>query len=173
MNKDEIKTVLELHVKWLANKLTGTRADLGGANLFCADLCCANLRCADLGGANLCCADLRDTDLRGANLCCADLGGANLCCADLRDTDLCCADLRGALGILRAECAWTDHGECGRNLLCVLIDSTPRYFCGCFAGTELELRAYISNGAEELKASRTIALDFCAARMAEMIAKRA
>ena len=173
MNKDEIKTVLELHVKWLANKLTGTRADL----------CCANLRCANLRGANLRGADLRDADLRGANLSGADLSdanlyGANLSGANLRDADLygadlSCANLRGALGILRAECAWTDHGECGRNLLCVLIDSTPRYFCGCFAGTELELRAYISNGAEELKASRTIALDFCAARMAEMIAKRA
>ncbi len=128
MNKDEIKTVLELHVKWLKGEEGGSRADLS------------------------------DADLSGANLSDADLSGA---------------DLRGAVGILRSECAWTDHGECGRTLLCVLVDSTPRYFCGCFAGTELELRAYISNGAEELKASRTIALDFCAARMAEMIAKRA
>jgi hypothetical protein len=55
----------------------------------------------------------------------------------------------------------------------VKVGEAPRYFCGCFAGTEMELRDYISNGAEELKAPRTIALDFCAARMAEMIAKRA
>ena len=158
MNKDEIKTVLELHVKWLKCEEGGSRADLRGANLYGADLSGANLRDANLYGADLSGANHRDANLRGADLYGADLRGA---------------DLYGAVGILRSECAWTDHGECGRTLLCVLVGSTPRYFCGCFAGTELELRAYISNGAEELKASRTIALDFCAARMAEMIAKRA
>ena len=153
MNKNEIKTALELHAKWLKDEEGGNGADLSGANLSGADL----------SGA----------DLSGASLSDANLSGANLSGANLSDANLYDADLYGAVGILRSECAWTDHGECGRTLLCVLVDSTPRYFCGCFAGTEMELRAYISNGAEELKASRTIALDFCAARMAEMIAKRA
>ena len=152
MNKDEIKTVLELHAKGLKNDEGGVHADLRGANLRCA-----NLRGADLSGADLSGADLRGANLRDANLSGADLSGA---------------DLRCAVGILRSECSWTDHGESGRNLLCVLVGSTPRYFCGCFAGTEGALRDYISNGDEKLKASRTIALDFCAARMAEMIAKR-
>ena len=167
MNKDEIKTVLELHVKWLKCEEGESRADLRCADLSDTNLRGANLRSANLRGADLRGADLRDTNLRDTNL-----RGANFRGANLRGADLSGANLRGAVGILSSECAWTDHGECGRTLLCVLVDSTPRYFCGCFAGTEMELRDYILNGAEELKASRTIALDFCAARMAEMIAKR-
>jgi hypothetical protein len=31
--------------------------------------------------------------------------------------------------------------------------------CGCFAGTEAELRAYIANGPAHLRRTRTLALD--------------
>ena len=33
-------------------------------------------------------------------------------------------------------------------------------FCGCFKGSESELRSYIGDGKEELKESRLFALDF-------------
>ena len=102
----------------------------------------------------------------------ADLHYADLHCANLSYTNLSGADLRGANGILRAECSWTYHGECGRTLIAVFIDGVPRYFCGCFAGTEEELRTYIANGDCQLAASRTVAVDFVSARMTEMIAKR-
>ena len=106
MNKDELKTILEDHRKWLYNEESGIRANLCGANLRGANLCGANLRGANLRGANLCGTDLcganlRDADLRGADLCGAnlrdaDLRGANLRGANLCGTDLCGANLRGA-----------------------------------------------------------------------------
>ncbi|EHO0905993.1 pentapeptide repeat-containing protein [Salmonella enterica] len=92
MNSADLSKILEEHKVWITSmRESGSRANLRGANLRCADLRGANLRdanlrCADLRGANLCDANLRDANLR-----CADLRGANLCDADLR-----CADLRGA-----------------------------------------------------------------------------
>ena len=73
MNQDELKEILEKHLKWLNIEDGGERA-----NLCDADLCGANLRGANLYGANL-----RGADLYGAHLCDADLCGANLRGADL------------------------------------------------------------------------------------------
>lgn len=147
MSPEELKTVLALHRKWLAGEEGGRRADLRGANL----------RNADLSDADLSYANLRYANLRNAALSNANLSNA---------------DLRGAEGILEAACEWTDHGECGRQLMCVLIDDSPRYYCGCFSGTEQELREYIAKGEEKLKASRTLAADFVSTRMTEMIEAR-
>ena len=61
MNKDELKTILENHKKWLYNEEGGIRADLFRADLRGADLSGADLRGADLRGA-----DLSGADLRGA-----------------------------------------------------------------------------------------------------------
>jgi hypothetical protein len=63
MTHDELKIVLEKHLKWSRNQVGGERAILRGAIL-----CGANLREAILYGA----------DLRGANLCGANLYGAHL-----------------------------------------------------------------------------------------------
>ena len=58
MNEQELKTVLELHKKWLEGKEEGKRANLRKSNLLWADL-----READLQGADLREADLREADL--------------------------------------------------------------------------------------------------------------
>ena len=81
----------------LRRHATGERdfshAQLGGANLFRADLRGVRLRATNLSGANLSGANLSDADLnganlRGANLTNADLGGANFMGADLREANL-------------------------------------------------------------------------------------
>jgi hypothetical protein len=64
--KIDLKTILDLHAKWLQRETGGTRADLygadlSGADLYRANLSRANLYEADLSGANLYEADLKDT----------------------------------------------------------------------------------------------------------------
>ena len=187
MTNKEINKILDAHKKWLSGNDSGIKADfsganlsganlsdanLSGANLSDADLSGADLSDADLSGANLSRADLSRADLSGADLSGADLSGADLSGANLSRADLSGANLSGADGILRAECAWTDHGECGRTLVAVLVDGSARYFCGCFAGSEEELRSWIAKNCEALRASRMIAVDFVSARMSEMVAKR-
>ena len=123
MNSAELKTILDLHKKWLIKEPDGKRAnlymadlrgaDLSGAYLSGAKLSGADLRGADLSGTNLRVANLIGADLSGCNLSCADLSGSNLCrtnlsCtylymanlsrtilsySDLSNADLCCADL--------------------------------------------------------------------------------
>ena len=113
MNSTELKTILDLHEKWLIKEPDGKRANLYMADLRGADLSRAYLSGAKLSGADLRGADLSGADLSGCNLGCADLSGSNLCranlsCAylymvnlsrtilsysDLSNADLCCADL--------------------------------------------------------------------------------
>jgi uncharacterized protein YjbI with pentapeptide repeats len=102
MTKEEIAAVLAEHKAWLESK-GGKRANLAGANLFCARLDGANLARARLDGANL-----AGANLAGANLACANLDGANLFCARLDGANLARAYLDGAkindktiIGILR------------------------------------------------------------------------
>ena len=182
MEHDKLTSIIDKHKLWLSGNQGGELADLNGADLIDANLSGANLSDANLSGADLSGADLSGADLRWADLRWADLSDADLSGADLRGANMSGADLRGAdlrwanmsdaIGILRAECVWTDHGERGRTLLSVLVDSIPRYFYGCFSGTEDELRQYIASGEDALAKSRTIAVDFCSARMAEMMEAR-
>ena len=103
MNSVELKTILDLHEKWLNGKPDGKKADLRwadlrlanlsgadlhGANLSGADLRSANLRWADLSEACLCDADLWGADIYRTNLIKADLNGANLCVANMYGSDL-------------------------------------------------------------------------------------
>ena len=74
MTKEELKVVLDNHVKWL-NGNGGNRADLSGANLSGANLSGAYLSMADLSGANLSGADLSGADL--------DFSQLNLSCKGL------------------------------------------------------------------------------------------
>ncbi len=93
---EQLKAILEAHGKWFRGEPGCSRANLGGADLYGANLRDANLGGADLYGANLRDANLGGADLRGADLRGADLRDANLGGADLRGADLRGADLRGA-----------------------------------------------------------------------------
>ena len=186
MTSEELKAILEAHKLWRESGGTqGSRAnlsranltyanlsgaDLGGANLTCANLTCANLGGADLGGANL----------GGANLTCANLGGAYLGGANLTDAYLGDANLAGAylvgaylgdangkhIPLRHSNSGGSWHGEAGRTLLCVEIKDDLRFFCGCFRGTEAELREHIARGEARLQPSRLRALDRCLEDMA-------
>ena len=81
----QLAEILDKHAKWLRGEDGGVRANLGRADLSCADL-----RDANLGGAYLDGANLRDAYLSGA-----DLRGANLSGADLCDADLSAANVSG------------------------------------------------------------------------------
>ena len=90
MNKEDLKNILESHLKWLRGDFAGKRAnlsgaDLSGADLYGANLYRANLSRANLSGADLSRANLSGADLSGANLSGADLSGANLSGADLKN----------------------------------------------------------------------------------------
>ena len=89
----------------------------------------------------------------------ADLSDANLSCTDLSRAELSGANLSGSTGVKYAACAWSGHGEKGRQLLAVQLGEIC-LFCGCFAGSVSELRDYIATDEHEYKASRTKALDF-------------
>ena len=99
ITQEELDKIIEQHKHWWNEDCEGwegMKANLRGANLWCADLRDANLRDADLRDANLRGADLWGADLRDANLRGADLWGADLCGADLWGADLRDANLRGA-----------------------------------------------------------------------------
>ena len=129
-------------------------AILKGANLSWADLSEAYLSEANLRGANLTGANLSEANLSGANLSEANLSGANLRGANLRD-----ANLSGAKGIIYAQVSFNWHGERGRQLSAVKIGEEVFLFCGCFKGSEDDLKKYIRDSKEEYIASRTSALN--------------
>ena len=134
-------------------------ADLSYANLYDSDLRKANLRNANLMHADLRWADLRGADLDGAILIHTNLMGTDLEGANLTEVQLAGAYVYRSSGINYAVCGFTGHGECGRQLLAVEINSEVILFCGCFRGNEKELRDYIEKGKEEFKESRLIALE--------------
>ena len=134
MKTEELKAILTEHALWLTGN-GGERANLSDANL-------------------------RGANLRGAYLSRADLSGAYLSRADLSGADLSGADLSEVLGVKVAACRWSSHGERGRQLSAVLLPDGLHFYCGCFNGSEQELRSYIANGGAQYVASRTKALDF-------------
>jgi len=96
MDQQELKSILDLHRKWVIGETGGKRADLSSADLRSANLRYADLRSANLSSADLRYADLRSADLSSANLSSADLRYANLSSANLSYADLSSADLRSA-----------------------------------------------------------------------------
>ena len=86
-----------------------------------------------------------------------DDGGAR---ADLRSSNLRFSDLRSINGIRWAVCGWSEHGECGRQLLGVIVQKEIVFYCGCFMGPEKELRTYIKEGDAVHKESRRKAMNF-------------
>ena len=75
MTQEEMKSLLELHEKWILNKPDGVKLDLRHADL--SD--------ADLRGANLSDADLRGADLRWANT--INTEGLDVICVQLNTSD--------------------------------------------------------------------------------------
>ena len=137
--KLELAVVLEKHAKWLRNEDGGERADLSRAYLSGADL-------------------------SGADLSRAYLSGAYLSRAYLSGADLSRADLSGAC-YAWAQVAFSEHGECGRMLVAFqAAEDSPVFQCGCFYGSESDLRTYIEDGNPELKESRLLALE-CALKL--------
>ena len=75
LSEEELKIILENHMKWLeSNGKQGKRADLHLTNLRDANLKKANLFRANLKKAELIGSILQKADLREANLQYADLG---------------------------------------------------------------------------------------------------
>ena len=186
MSPDSLKKILESHRAWLRRE-AGERADLRDGYLMNADLAHvrltdavlvgvdlrnSNLHNADLSNADLCNADLREANLSDANLKEANLEGANLSGADLSNITLTNANLQRTTGVIWADCGWADHGMHGRRLLAVRINDEDVYFCGCFQGSLNDLLAYIADIRPDLAHSRTLAANFCAARMREMRRKQ-
>ena len=136
-------------------------ADLSGAYLSGAYLSGANLSGANLSGADLSRAYLSGANLSGANLSRADLSGAYLSRAYLSRANLSGADLSGANLSAWAQVSFAGHGECGRMLTAYQqTDEQPMQFqCGCFSGTEDELRAYIASDYATLAPSRLLAIE--------------
>ena len=119
----------------------------------------AILKGANLSGANLSGANLNEADLSGANLRWANLSWANLSEANLSEANLSEANLSGAKGIIYAQVSFNWHGERGRQLSAVKIGEEVFLFCGCFKGSEDDLKKYIRDSKEEYIASRTSALN--------------
>ena len=112
MDKQELKNILDKHLKWLRGENGGKRANLSGADLswadlFRADLSRANLSWANLSGADLSGANLSRANLSGADLSRANLFRANLFRANLSGADLSWADLSRA-NLSGADLSWAD-----------------------------------------------------------------
>ena len=92
MDTEQLRVILNSHLKWIRVTDDGIRA-----NLSEADLTGVILRGVDLSGANLRKADLSGADLSEANLQQADLTGAILRRASLSRVNLSKANLSGAI----------------------------------------------------------------------------
>lgn len=99
ITEQELKEILEKHMKWLKCEEDGERADLSYASLE---------------NANLSNANLEDADLYYANLSCANLVRANLSGANLDETEQC------RLGIILQEPRMA-YKKCGENIVQLLI----------------------------------------------------
>ena len=96
MDYVELKTILDLHEKWIRKEPDGKRADLSWSDLRFANLSGVDLHGADLTGADLTGANLRFADLSEACLRDAILSGANIYRASLIKAKLVGADLSSA-----------------------------------------------------------------------------
>jgi hypothetical protein len=96
-SRKDLEAILKQHKLWLdSDGKSGTRAELGGANLNGASLSGADLSRANLTGACLTGANLNGASLNGANLDGAFLNDANLDSAFLYEADLRSADFEPA-----------------------------------------------------------------------------
>src|SRR5438876_2586443 len=97
-NEEHLKILKQGVEQWNKWRLeNATRPDLGGAELFNANLSGTNLSRADLSGTSLSDANLSRANLSDANFSDANLSGANLSGANLIRANLSKAKLRGAI----------------------------------------------------------------------------
>ena len=106
----EVRKVLDLHVRFLDRRPGGQRASLAYTDLTGFQLDRADLREADFTGARLNAAFLSETNLEGATLYGVDLRGSDLRAANLTKADLRGACLRGA-NLARAKLISCDLRE--------------------------------------------------------------
>ena len=171
MDKQELKNILDKHLKWLRGEYGGKRADLfradlSGANLSGANLFRADLSGADLSGANLFRADLSGADLSGANLSGADLSGANLSGANLFRADyiekaknlfypIACPEIGAFVGWKKARVKTSGH-ECIVKLEITedaVRSSAAGRKCRCSKATVLEIQDLEENVLEQAAVS--------------------
>ena len=62
-------------------------------------------------------------------------------------------------GLRHASICFTGFGECDRKLTVVGLPEGLTYFCGCFKGSETDLREYIDRGEDDLRESRLAGLE--------------
>jgi hypothetical protein len=93
ITEQELKEILEKHLKWFKGEEGGERADLSNADLSYTNLENANLYKADLSNADLSNAVLSNANLRYANLSNASLYKVDLSNADLSNANLFNVDL--------------------------------------------------------------------------------
>jgi hypothetical protein len=160
--KEELKTILDKHEKWLKDEEGGKIANLSYANLSYANLSSADLRFANLSFANLSFADLSSANLHSANLSYANLSYANLSYANLSYTNLSFANLSYAnlrsANLSFADLHSADLSSASTDKRYIIIScigsnkSSTTYcfdddiiWCGCFKGTLTEFETQVKN----------------------------
>lgn len=88
MEKEEFRTMLELHRKWINGEPGGESLNLLGPTQIGEDLRGYTLQKAILPGSTLWGVNMQDVDMRGIYLRDAHMFGSNLQRADLRGADL-------------------------------------------------------------------------------------
>lgn len=135
--------------------VTLSQADLTGADLTGSNLGSSTLFGTNLSFATLCNANLRHADLRFANLTGADLTGADLTGAQLKGANLHLCDFGGFCHvscITGAPLYQVSGVGIKRRALTLCAQGTReewRWFAGCFAGSELELRTAVAKKYKE------------------------
>lgn len=164
MTKSDLDKMLQLHNQWLRGE-GGARGNLSYADLIDVDLSGAHLSGANLRGsilydANLSNADLSGADFSSANLRNADFSNADMSDANFSEAILSGADFSGSIGgPSYYSISWIGHGEQGRRLHAVEQNGELVFSCGCWSGSESDLRQYIKDGDADYRASRLKALD--------------
>ena len=166
MDKQELKNILDKHLKWIRGENGGKRADLSGANLFGANLSRANLSGANLSGANLFEANLFEANLFRANLSGADLFEANLSRANLSGANyiekaknlfypIACPEIGAFVGWKKARVKTSGH-ECIVKLEITedaVRSSAAGRKCRCSKATVLEIQDLEGNVLEQAAVS--------------------
>jgi uncharacterized protein YjbI with pentapeptide repeats len=78
--------------------------------------------------------------------------------ADLAETSFSSCQTADGVYVNHAQVAFGSHGQQGRRLTAMQFGKVVTYDCGCFKGTEKELKRYIKDNSPAWKESRLAAL---------------